>query len=203
LPAVHPSAAAGEAPPTTPCLQELDRRRLEAIESERTRLVEHTAELVVRRRTLTARSAQSTGRLREETDAQRREQLRLRLGELDYALASLDERIVRECVTAQSRAVCQDEYLRRCCARYARTVLRRHAGASELTQQGWPTLGALPGWVTDPSPTAALLPSVGGPDGPRNPDNPGDPHNPFAPADRPTDAVGPTSEPSLSRAGAR
>lgn len=165
LPAVRSSESAGS-PPTTPCLQELDRRRREAIEGERTRLVEDTADLLIRRRTLLARIAQASGRPREEPDLQRREQLGLRLGELHYALANLDERIVRDCVTAQSRALRHDEYLRRCCARYARTLLRRHAAAGELAGADWPTLGALPGWVTDPRPAATLLPGAGVPDGP-------------------------------------
>jgi hypothetical protein len=142
---------------------------LEAIEGERARLVEQTAELLVRHRTLTARLAQTSDRLREETDAGHREQLHLRLGELHYTLAHLDERIVRECVTAQSRAVRQDELLRRCCARYARTLLRRHPAGAELAGQDWPRPGALPGWVTDPKPAATLLPGAGIPDGLTNP----------------------------------
>jgi hypothetical protein len=170
--------------PPTPCLQELDRRRLEIIEGERTRLVEDTAELVVRRRTLSARIDQACGRLREETEARHREQLRLRLGELHYALADLDERIVRECVSAQSRAVRHDEYLRRCCARYARTLLRRHPAAAELARAGWPALGALPGWVSDPTAPATLLPGA-------------------VPVDGQPAVPGRTGESPLSRAGAR
>lgn len=146
----------------TPCVEELDRRRLEAIERERGQLVAATAPMLIRLQVLDVRIDEARRAVDDVADPGQppprvsRDQRRLRLSELRSARATLDEQIVRRCVAAQSRAVQVDEFMRQRCARYARTLLRHHPDAPALTRAGWPALGGLPAWVHSANPTAAL-----------------------------------------------
>ena len=168
-------------PPPTPCVQELDRQRLESIECERARLIADTAAARVAFQKLETRIGQAEAALstalsavpRVDADSavpaatgpvartDRVARCQVRLGELRTVRAELQEQIATQCVTAQSRAVRVDEYLRRCCARYARTLLRRHPDGPALARLGWPALGELPTWVREPRPAAALFPAAG------------------------------------------
>ncbi|HEY2206754.1 MAG TPA: hypothetical protein VGH99_20005 [Pseudonocardia sp.] len=158
-----PQLADDSAPPPTPRVGELDHRRLELIERERARLVADTADLLVRREEIDARIRGTEGAKAAAREPEQIEQRRLRLGELERSRALLDERIVRDCVAAQSRARSYDRLLRRCCARYARTLLRHHPDGAALARIGWPTLGEAPAWVVGHHPTAALSGGDGAP----------------------------------------
>ena len=146
----------------TPCVEELDRQRLEAIERERGQLVAETAPMLIRLQVLDVRIDEARHAVDDVAGPGQppprmsADQRRLRLSELRSARATLDEQIVRNCVAAQSRALQVDEFMRQRCARYARTLLRHHPDAPALARAGWPALGGLPAWVHSASPAAAL-----------------------------------------------
>jgi hypothetical protein len=166
-------------------VQELDRQRLECIEGERARLVLDTAAARVALHRLETRIGQAESALlaarsaaagdnidhavsagrpaAADLDARpdRVARCRVRLGELRTVRAELWEQISTQCLAAQSRAVRVDEYLRRCCARYARTLLRGHPDGPALARLGWPCLGELPTWVREPRPATTLFPVAG------------------------------------------
>jgi hypothetical protein len=215
LPALSdPAMATAAKPPATPCVQELDRERLERIECERARLVTDTAAARAALHKLETRIDQAEVALAAALAAvacddqdhlgdcgampgpaaaadpvacpDRVARRQIRLGELQAARAELREQIATQCLAAQSRAVRVDEYLRRCCARYARTLLRRHPDGPALARLGWPCLGELPNWVREPRPAMTLFPT-----GPTGPTDPADAHL-LAGAGAPSGRVRPT-----------
>lgn len=157
-----PMLPQGDAVPApTPFVRELDRHRLEVIEHERGRVLVATSELRVQLQTNTERIRQvEIKQASDHSDCAAAEMLALRLCELQKDRAALTEQIDRCAASAQHRALRFDEYMRRCTARYARTLVRHHPDGAILVARGWPVLGELPGWVLDPDPAVALFAPV-------------------------------------------
>jgi len=152
-------------PGPTPYVQELDRQRLEVIAYERGKLVSATSQLCMQYRLNAERIRQAEiALLAASTDthwagAPSATDCQLRLAGLRSSQAALREQIARQCSEAQHRALRFDEFMRRCCARYARTLIRCHPAGAALAELGWPSLGPLPAWVLASDPTAALKPT--------------------------------------------
>lgn len=125
-------------------------------------------EVLSRRRGGEDRVAAATVRERRQREHDRlREPLRAKVTDRRAAVhrlraeqAVLSEQIQRRALAAQRRAGLFDEFLRRCCARYAGTLIRRHPHGAALARLGWPSLGGLPPWVSDPDLLALVIPAV-------------------------------------------
>lgn len=148
-----PGPTAGDGvPPSTPCLDELHHRTLEVIESEQERLRERT--VAVRRRLRRCDHRITEARRMQAAGAPLHS---ARLGELEATRMQLEEQVAQHCLAAQRRCLRFDEYTRRCRARYARTLVRRHPAGPALLERGWPAPGPLPRWVLAERPAVALF----------------------------------------------
>lgn len=145
-------------PASTPFVRELDRHRLEVIESERGQVLVSTGPLRVRQQTVIERIRQVEAAVLDgHPDPMAAETWALRLRELQNARAILSEQIDRHAAAAQHRALRFDEYMHRCALRYTRTLVRGNPDGVALVARGWPVMSDLPAWVLDPRPAAALF----------------------------------------------